>query len=239
MVSKRPLVGVSCCTRLPEDPVQAVAERYLRTAPFVGADFVLVPAMSDILDVKSIVGRLDGVLLTGSPSNVSPDRYRSTETGVGPFDPARDETTLRLIAAAVEQDRPVLGICRGFQEIAVAYGATLRPDLGHPGREQIHHTPPGLPLDEMFALEHRVDLSPGGILERAFGASSIAIVSAHFQGIDQISGKLTVEATSHDGVIEGIRPASGERGLAVQWHPEWRAQDNPHSRELFAWFGLL
>jgi putative glutamine amidotransferase len=239
MVSKRPLVGVSCCTRLPEDPVQAVAERYLRTAPFVGADFVLVPAMSDILDIRSIVGRLDGVLLTGSPSNVSPDRYRSTATGVGPFDPARDETTLRLIAAAVEQDRPVLGICRGFQEVAVAYGATLRRDLDQADREQIHHTPPGLPLDEMFALEHRVDLSPGGILERAFSASSIMIVSAHFQGIDKMSGKLMVEATSHDGIIEGIRPASGERVLAVQWHPEWRVAENANSQRLFAWFGML
>jgi putative glutamine amidotransferase len=239
MVSKRPLVGVSCCTRLPEDPVQAVAERYLRTAPFIDADVVLVPAMSDILDIGSIVGRLDGILLTGSPSNVAPNRYRSSETGVGPFDHARDETTLRLIDEAVKQDRPVLGICRGFQEIAVAYGATLRPDLGHPDRGQIHHTPPGLPLDEMFALEHRVDLIPGGILERAFSASSITIVSAHFQGIDQMSGKLAVEATSHDGVIEGIRPSSGERVLAVQWHPEWRVVEDANSQRLFAWFGML
>jgi putative glutamine amidotransferase len=239
MVAKRPLVGVICCTRLPEDPVQAVAERYLRTAPFMGADVVLVPSMSDILDIGSIVGRLDGVLLTGSPSNVSPNRYRSPETGVGPFDPARDETTLRLIDEAVKQDRPVLGICRGFQEVAVAYGATLRPDLGHSDREQIHHTPPGLPLDEMFALEHRVDLSPGGLLERAFNASSIMIVSAHFQGIDEMSEKLIVEATSHDGIIEGIRPASGERVLAVQWHPEWRVAENANSQRLFAWFGML
>ena len=239
MASKRPLVGVSCCTRLPEDPVQAVAQRYLRTAPFMSADVVLVPAMSDILDIGSIVGRLDGILLTGSPSNIAPERYRSSETGAGPFDPARDETTLRLIDEAVKQDRPVLGICRGFQEIAVAYGATLRPDLGQPDREQIHHTPPGLPLDEMFALEHRVDLSPGGILERALSASSITIVSAHFQGIDRMSGKLMVEATSADGIVEGIRPPGGERMLAVQWHPEWRIAENVDSQRLFAWFGML
>ncbi|MGH6824735.1 gamma-glutamyl-gamma-aminobutyrate hydrolase family protein [Methyloceanibacter sp.] len=239
MVSKRPLVGVSCCTRLPEDPVQAVAERYLRTAPFMGADVVLVPAMSDIIDIGSIVGRLDGVLLTGSPSNVSPDLYRGSDPGIGPFDPARDETTLRLITAAVEQDRPVLGICRGFQEVAVAYGATLRRDLGEPEREQIHHTPPGLPLEEMFALEHRVALSPGGILERAMGASSITVVSAHFQGIAETSAKLMVEATSSDGVIEGVRPESGERVLAVQWHPEWRVAEDANSQRLFAWFGML
>jgi putative glutamine amidotransferase len=239
IVSKRPLVGVTCCTRFPEDPLQAVAERYLRTAPFMNADLVLVPSMSDILDIGSIVGRLDGLLLTGSPSNVSPERYRSAETGVGPFDPARDETTLRLIDEAVKQDRPVLGICRGFQEIAVAYGATLRPDLGQPDRDQIHHTPPGVPLEEMFGLEHRVDLAPGGILERALSTSSITIVSAHFQGIDRMSSKLTVEATSHDDIIEAIRPASGERVLAVQWHPEWRAAERVDSLRLFAWFGML
>lgn len=238
-MSKRPLVGVTCCTRQPEDPVQGVAERYLRTAPLMEADVVLIPAMSDIIDIGSIVGRLDGLLLTGSPSNVSPERYRSSKTGVGPFDPARDETTQRLIAAAVEQDRPLLGICRGFQEIAVAYGATLRPDLGQPDRDQIHHTPPGVPLEEMFGLEHRVDLSPGGLLERALNASSITIVSAHFQGIDRMSSTLIVEATSHDDIIEAIRPASGERVLAVQWHPEWRAAERIDSLRLFAWFGML
>src|SRR5262245_40313151 len=239
MVAKRPLVGVICCTRLPEDPVQAVAERYLRTAPFMGADVVLVPSMSDVLNVGSIVGHLDGVLLTGSPSNVSPHLYRGSDPGVGPFDAARDETTLRLITAAVEQDRPVLAICRGFQEVAVAYGATLRRDLGQSDREQIHHRPPGLPLDEMFSLEHPVALSPGGILERALGASSIVVNSAHFQGIDEVGPKLRIEAMSMDGSVESIRPSGDERVLAVQWHPEWRIAENKNSRRLFAWFGML
>ena len=117
IVSKRPLVGVSCCTRQPEDPVQGVAERYLRTAPLMEADFVLIPAMSDIIDIGSIVDRLDGVLLTGSASNLAPNRYRSAEPGVGPFDPARDETTLRLIEEAVKLDRPVLGIAADFKRL--------------------------------------------------------------------------------------------------------------------------
>ncbi|MFA5955140.1 gamma-glutamyl-gamma-aminobutyrate hydrolase family protein [Hyphomicrobium sp.] len=238
-MSKRPLVGVICCQRNPEDPIQAVAERYLKAAPFVGADFVLVPSMPDIMDAGSILSRLDGILLTGSPSNVAPNLYRSTDPGDGPFDPGRDGMAFRLIAESVEQDRPVLGICRGFQEIAVAYGATLRPDLAEAGREQVHHTEPGLPLDGMFALEHRVDLAFKGVLERVMGAPSITVNSAHFQGIRDLGDKLAVEATSADGVVEGIRPVSGERILAVQWHPEWRVADNPDSRELFAWFGLL
>ncbi len=238
-MSKRPLVGVICCQRNPGDPIQGVAERYLRAAPFVGADFVLVPSMPDIMDADSILGRLDGILLTGSPSNVAPSLYRSTEAGDGPFDPGRDGMAFRLIAKSAEQDRPVLGICRGFQEIAVAYGATLRRDLGEAEREQIHHTEPGLSLEGMFALEHRVDLASNGVLERVMGGPSIVVNSAHFQGIRDLGGKLAVEATSADGVIEGIRPASGERILAVQWHPEWRVADNPNSRELFAWFGML
>lgn len=237
-MSKRPLVGVICCQRNPEDPFQGVAERYLRAAPFIGADFVLVPSMPEIFEAGSILSRLDGILLTGSPSNVAPSLYGS-DGGDGPFDAGRDGMAFRLISESVELDRPVLGICRGFQEIAVAYGATLRRDLGQPTREQIHHTEPGLPLADMFALEHRVDLALGGILNRTMGAASITVNSAHFQGVSELGAKLAVEATSHDGVIEGIRPASGERVLAVQWHPEWRAQDNPHSRELFAWFGLL
>lgn len=238
-MSTRPLVGVICCQRNPDDPFQGVAERYLRAAPFVGADFVLVPSMPDIFDAGSILSRLDGILLTGSPSNVQPRLYGSADAGEGPFDPGRDEMAFRLISESAEKNRPVLGICRGFQEVAVAYGATLRPDLGAPDRAQIHHTRPGLAFADMFALEHRVDLTSDGILNRVMGAPSIVVNSVHFQGIRDLGDKLVVEAASPDGVVEGIRPMSGERVMAVQWHPEWRVADNPNSRELFAWFGLL
>jgi len=235
----RPLVGVICCTRNPDDPVQGVAERYLRAAPFIGADVVLIPSTAGLVDVPSVVSRLDGVLLTGSPSNIEPARYGSSEAGTPPFDPPRDETAMRLIAASVEQDRPVLGICRGFQEIAVAFGATLRRDLGEASRAQIHHTPPGVPMEAMFALAHRIDLAPGGILERALGASSVVVNSAHFQGVATLGADLVVEATSEDGVVEGARPRNGARLVAVQWHPEWRAGETATSRGLFALFGAL
>jgi putative glutamine amidotransferase len=239
VMSKRPLVGVICCQRNPNDPFQGVAERYLQAAPFMGADFVLVPSMPDIMDAGSILSRLDGILLTGSPSNVAPKLYGSAEAGEGPFDPGRDTTAFRLIAEAAEQDRPLLGICRGFQELAVAYGATLRPDLGEERRAQSHHAASDISFADMFEFEHRVDLTPDGVLERVMGAPSITVNSVHFQGIRDLGNKLAVEATSPDGVVEGIRPASGERILAVQWHPEWRVADNAQSRELFAWFGLV
>jgi putative glutamine amidotransferase len=238
-MSTRPLVGIICCTRFPEDPVQGVAERYLRAAPNIGADVVLIPSMSGLNDIGSLVERLDGILLTGSPSNIEAARYNSTDAGEGPFDPPRDETAMSLIGAAVERDRPLLGICRGFQEIAVSYGATLRRNLGDSDREQIHHTPPGVAMSEMFALQHRISLTPGGILERTMRAPSIIVNSAHFQGVADLGPKLAVEATSWDGVVEAIRPVSGSRVLGVQWHPEWHAGENAHSKALFAWFGML
>lgn len=238
-MSKRPLVGVICCQRNPADPFQGVAERYLKVAPFMEADLVLVPSLPDIMDAASILSRLDGILLTGSPSNVAPKLYGSADAGEGPFDPGRDAMSFRLIAEAAEQNRPLLGICRGFQEVAAAYGATLRPDLGAAGRELVHHAAPEVAFADMFAHEHRVDLAHEGVLERVMGAPSITVNSVHFQGIRDLGSKLAVEAMSPDGVVEGIRPKTGERILAVQWHPEWRVADNPNSRELFAWFGLL
>ena len=214
---------------------QGVAERYLRAAPFFGADVVLIPSMPDMLDAARLVRRLDGVLLTGSPSNVAPRLYGSDDAGEGPFDPARDATTRALIEASERHDRPLLGICRGFQEFAVAYGSTLRRDLGPAG----HHAEDDGTNEKLFALRHPVDLTPGGVLARATGAAAIEVNSAHYQGIERIGGDLIVEAVSRDGIVEGIRPTSGARMLAVQWHPEWRPERDPAARALFRLFASL
>lgn len=238
-MSNKPLVGVICCTRFPEDPAQAVAERYLRAVPFMGAEAVLLPSMSGLNDPASIVSRIDGVLLTGSPSNVEPARYRTVDPEAHPFDPPRDDNALGLISAAADAGKPVLGICRGFQEIAVRYGATLRRDLGATEREQVHHVPHGVPINELFDLSHRVDLAKGGVLETALGCPSIVVNSAHFQGVRELGSDLVVEATSWDGVVEAIRPKSGERVLGVQWHPEWQVGANDNAKALFALFGLM
>ena len=214
-MSRRPLVGGICCMRNPEDPVQGVAERYLLVAPFVEPTSCSFRRCRISLTlVRSSVG------WTASCSREAPPTLRRAFIAARTRAMAlsirgRDETAFRLISESVEQNRPVLGICRGFQEIAVAYGATLRRDLGETKREQIHHTAPGLSLQDMFALEHQVDLASGGILERAMGAPSIVVNSAHFQGVSDLGNKLIVEATSSDGVVEGIRPSSGERVLAV------------------------
>lgn len=238
-MANRPLVGVICCTRFPEDPIQGVAERYLRAVPFMDAGALLVPSMRGLNDPESIVSVLDGLMLTGSPSNIEPARYNSSIDGDAPVDPARDHSSLGLIEAAVNAGKPVLGICRGFQEIAVRYGSTLQKGLGEPGREQVHHTPPGVPLAEMFALEHSVHLTPGGLLQRAIGETDIVVNSVHFQGVSRLGAELVVEATSADGIVEAIRPKDGARVLGVQWHPEWRVAENEYSKALFGMFGLL
>lgn len=238
-MTQKPLVGVICCTRFPEDPAQTVAERYLRAVPFMGAEAVLIPSMAGLNSPASIISRLDGVLLTGSPSNVEPMRYRSIDPDALPFDPPRDDNAMGLIDAAAEAGKPVLGICRGFQEIAVKYGATLRRDLGAAEREQVHHVPGNVSIDDLFGLSHRVDLTEGGVLEAALGRSSIVVNSAHFQGIRELGSDLLVEATSWDGVVEAIRPKSGERVIGVQWHPEWHVGKNETSKALFALFGLM
>jgi putative glutamine amidotransferase len=236
----RPLVGVICCTLgKGDDATQGVYESYLRAAPLFGADVVLIPSLPELTDARRLVRRLDGVLLTGSVSNVEPRRYGSDAPGDGPFDPARDATALALIEVCVRRDRPLLAICRGFQEVAVALGGTLRRDLGQAGRAQIHHLPGELSDAETFALRHEVRLTPGGILARAVGSATISVTSAHFQGIARASDMMRVEAVSGDGIIEAIRPADGARLLAVQWHPEWQAEQDAASMSLFALYAAM
>jgi len=235
----RPLLGVICCSRrVGAERVQSVVERYLRAAVLhAEADAVLIPALPDLQDAPRLLARLDGVLLTGSPSNVEPRRYgESAADAPGPFDSARDETALALIEAALLQDRPLLGICRGFQEVNVAFGGTLRRDLGEGRRALPHHAPEGAAFDEMFEHRHLVRLDPAGVLSRALGSGEIEVNSVHYQGIDRLGRELVPEAHAADGVVEAVR-APGSRLLAVQWHPEWRSAAAPHSAALFRLFG--
>jgi len=229
---RRPLLGVSCCllTTGPE-PMHRVIDRYIRAPAAQGdCDVVLVPALPGLTDWAALAERLDGLLLTGSPSNVEPWRYGAS-TGDGPFDPARDTTTLALADAMLRAGKPVFGICRGFQELNVAFGGSLRTlDQGAP---LPHHAPEGADLAAMFAHEHPVTLTPGGLMAQGLGQTTLVVNSVHFQGVDALAPGLTVEAVAEDGLVEAFSAKVG-RGqvLAVQWHPEWDAATNPAS----AWF---
>ena len=235
----RPLVGIVCDTRqVGVEPAQAVMQRYVEAAMrFAEADALLIPSLPDLLSAANVVARLDGLLLTGSPSNVAPARYGDPEPGDGPFDPARDATVLALIDAAAASARPVFGICRGFQEINVALGGSLRRDLGR--APSPHHAPEGVAFAAMFEHAHAVALTPGGVLARAYGGTpTLTVNSVHYQGVDRLAAGLAIEAQAADGVVEAV---STERGgapvLAVQWHPEWATETDADAQTFFHLLG--
>jgi putative glutamine amidotransferase len=239
-VVTRPLIGISADTRpYGEETAQLVIERYMEAViRNADVDAVLIPARPDLIDAKAVAARLDGLLLTGSPSNVAPARYGDAREGHGPFDPGRDEMTARLIAAMIDRARPVLGICRGFQELNVAFGGTLARDLGDEGRALSHHAPDGVSLPAMFDHEHDVILTPEGVLARAFGRDRLLVNSVHFQGVDRLGDGLAVEARAPDGVVEAISAnPNGAPILAVQWHPEWQTDRDAASQGVFHIFG--
>ena len=236
----RPLIGISADTRpYGDETAQLVIERYMEAViRNADVDAVLIPARPDLIDARAVAARLDGLLLTGSPSNVAPARYGDAGEGAGPFDPGRDEMTARLIAAMIDRARPVLGICRGFQELNVAFGGTLARDLGDEERLLSHHAPNGVPLAEMFGHEHDVILTPGGILASAFGRERLQVNSVHFQGVDRLGEGLSIEAEAPDGVVEAISAhPNGAPILAVQWHPEWQTDRDAASQGIFHIFG--
>ena len=242
-----PVVGVICCNRtVGSEKAQAVMDRYVRAViRHTPAAALLVPSMPDVQSVDAVIDRLDGLVLTGSPSNVAPACYGDAAPGAGPFDPARDATMLALVEAAGRRGVPMLGICRGFQELNAALGGTLRGDLSAPGRSLAHHAPDGVPFDAMFAHAHCVMLEPGGPLSIAIEAAGVTggtmtVNSVHYQGIDRPAPGIRIEAVAPDGVVEAFTARHGLADIiAVQWHPEWGADDDPASRAVFGLFGRM
>jgi putative glutamine amidotransferase len=238
----RPVLGVTCCNRRIGGEIgQTVINRYVTAAMQWGdVAALLVPALPNLMSAREVAPRLDGLLLTGSPSNVEPGRYGEEDApdSEGPFDPARDTMTTDLIKAMLDLGKPVLGVCRGFQEINVAFGGTLRRDTSRNPRLLAHHAPADATLDDMFAHEHEVSLTPGGMLSQALGRDNLRVNSVHFQGAGRLGEGLTVEALAPDGVVEAVSARVGDAPvLAVQWHPEWKTADNPDSQAFFRLLG--
>lgn len=239
-MSSRPVLGIIACNRLVGTEVaQAVMNRYA-TAAMRHADCaaLIIPSLPDFMRASEVVGRLDGVLLTGTPSNVEPLRYGEDAAGEGPFDPDRDRMMIELVDAVIAAQRPLFGICRGFQEINVALGGTLRRDTWVAEELLRHHAPDGVGFDAMFDHRHKVDLVAGGMLATAYDAPAIDVNSVHFQGIDRLADGLSVEARAPDGLVEAFsaRP-NGAPLIAVQWHPEWATDGNAQSQTYFHLLG--
>lgn len=237
----RPVAGIICCTRtVGIEPAQAVMNRYVASAmAYADAAALLVPSMPGLMRAADVASRLDGLLLTGSPSNLDPGAYgEAADDAPGPFDPARDAMTGDLIRAMLDLGRPVFGICRGFQELNVAFGGTLRRDVSENPDLLRHHAPDEVGFNEMFDHVHDVELTPGGILAGALGQARIRVNSVHYQGVQSLGEGLSVEAQADDGVVEAFSTRVNTAPvLAVQWHPEWRTGENPQSQVFFGIFG--
>jgi len=200
---------------------------------------MLIPADPDMVSVEELLEICDGFLLTGGRPNVHPSEYGEAETEKhGAFDRARDAITLPLVRACVERGQPFLGICRGFQEVNVAMGGTLHPEIREiPGRMN-HRMPPEGTLEEAFALRHRVHFDPEGRFAGLFGAADVMTNTLHGQGICRPGPRIVIEGRAEDGTPEAIwvKDAPGFT-LAVQWHPEYNAAHDPVSKPLFRAFG--
>lgn len=238
-MAARPVLGIMACNRIVgAEMAQAVMDRYVRaTMQYADVAALIIPSLPDLMSAAEVAPRLDGILLTGSPSNVESARYGDSG-GNGPFDPARDETALGMISAMIDRQKPVFGICRGFQEINVALGGSLRRDASANPNLLDHHAPDDVSFDAMFDHSHPIALEPGGLLAQAYGRPEIEVNSVHFQGVDKLAPGMTIEARASDGLIEAFSATiSGAPIIAVQWHPEWRTAMNPDSQTYFRLLG--
>jgi putative glutamine amidotransferase len=203
-----------------------------------GAFPVLIPSTRSPLDPAEVLAQVDGLLFTGAPSNVAPSHYRQTARAGTEMDEIRDATTLPLLRAAMETGKPVLAICRGFQELNVALGGSLYQHVHEiPGRLD-HREPANVSREMEYAPAHRIDIVPDGLLARLSGRSQAMVNSLHHQGIDRLAAGLKAEAHAPDGQIEAVSmPGAAGFLLGVQWHPEWAFADDALSRAIFQGFG--
>jgi putative glutamine amidotransferase len=237
----QPLVAVSTDVRHFENyDWHAAPQQYLLAALDVAEVMpVLVPSFGERLNLDSLLDRVDGVMLTGSKSNVNPALYGGqTDEKNGPYDDGRDATTLPLIRKAIARGVPLLAICRGIQELNVALGGTLATEIQEIEGRLDHRAPQSDDQDERFAIRHPVRIAEGSCLAGIFGAGEIMVNSVHRQGIGELAPRLDVEAVAEDGTVEAVSVA-GAPGFAVgvQWHPEYWAGTNEDSARIFRAFG--
>lgn len=230
---------VPACNRLLGDhPFHVAGKKYIDAVRLAGCQPLIVPdALVSQLD--ALLDLADGILLTGSKSNVDPAHFGQVVADpMLPLDTVRDDWVLPLIPRAIERGIPLLAICRGVQEMNVAFGGSLQQAV-HTAPNFADHRAPDHPAPAVqYATAHAVDLHPGGLLERLLDTSTAQVNSLHGQGIDRLAEGLVVEARAPDGLIEAVSVEHARSfALGVQWHPEWHATNNPVSMRLLAAFG--
>ena len=239
---KKPVVGIIANYFLINDqyPAQATGRMNIDAiAEVSGAIPLIIPSLPNSISLPDIMAICDGFLFTGARPNVHPEEYGHEETEAhGEFDRDRDRTVLPLIRACVDAGQPILGVCRGFQEFNVAMGGTLHPEIRDlPGRDN-HRMPPDGTLAEKFEHRHLVHMKPGSPFNHIFGTDEVLVNSLHGQGIEEAGERVIIEGHAPDGTPEAItiEGASGF-AMAVQWHPEYNAANDPVSKPLFEAFG--
>jgi putative glutamine amidotransferase len=251
----KPVIGIPAdALDVNGKPFHGVGEKYVNAVahgceaipflvPAFGAGVELDP-LDALLDVDEVLDRLDGLFLTGSPSNVEPHHYAGQPSSPGTLhDPQRDVTTLPMIRRAIERDLPLLAVCRGYQELNVALGGSLHQKVQEVPGLLDHREDKEAPREDQYGPAHAVRLVEGGVLQRLVGADEIQVNSLHQQGLDRLAADLTAEAVAPDGLIEAVSYRAGPQRadprflLGVQWHPEWRFRENPASLAIFRAFG--
>ncbi|MEY8877160.1 MAG: gamma-glutamyl-gamma-aminobutyrate hydrolase family protein [Leptothrix sp. (in: b-proteobacteria)] len=246
-MTRPPVVLVPACNRmLGQHPFHVAGQKYVDAVRLAGALPLVVPAASRE-DLGALLDLADGILLTGSPSNVHPKHFgEDVHDPSLPLDPVRDDWTLPLIPMALARGMPLFAICRGFQETNVALGGSLHQAVQELPDHRDHRAPGDLPVEGQYGTVHPVALEPGGLLaglldgvaEPVAGGRQIQVNSLHGQGIKRLAEGLRVEARAPDGLVEAFTlPDSGGFNLGVQWHPEWLAATNPVSMTLLRAFG--
>lgn len=235
-----PLVG------LPADTFEksgflfhSVGDKYLRAVAEIARCQPLMIPSSEVINLDDVLDQLHGLVLTGAPSNVHPPHY-GAEPSVDhePYDHARDMTTFQLIRKALGRGMPFFCICRGFQELNVVLGGTLETELQRAEGRLDHRARPSEVVNQRYAPAHEIAITPGGMLEAILGKRETMVNSIHRQGIAKLAPMLGVEAVAPDGVIEAVS-VKGSKSFAfgTQWHPEFKAAENPDSVKLFTAFG--
>ena len=210
-----------------------------------GAVPLLFAADPKFTDIDSLLDVVDGILLTGARANVHPENFNAVPNkSYEPYDRNRDSVALPLIRACVERGIPLLGICRGFQEMNVAFGGTLHPEIREvPGR--MNHRMPRLDNgdihpdpDVVFGDSHDVIFTQNSVFESLYGKPRIRVNSLHGQAILDTGDRVAVEGIAEDGTVEAIRITNSDGfALGVQWHAEYECYRKPVNRVIFEAFG--
>jgi putative glutamine amidotransferase len=237
----KPIVGIPADRReYTGHPFHMAGEKYLAAiVRSVDAIPLIIPVLSEMPDLKVLLRHVDGVLLSGSYSNVEPHHYAGEPSAEGTLhDPHRDAVTLPMIRLLLDHAVPLFAICRGYQEFNVAMGGSLHQKVGVVPGYNNHLEDPDDPLDVQYGPSHPVVLTEGGLLHELTGKATVMVNSLHEQGVARLGDGLSVEAVANDGLIEAIRVADAPAfNLGVQWHPEWRSTENELSTLMFKAFG--